>query len=92
MKTATYIKLDSAVKQQAQNLAEDVGLSLSGLINAQLKEFVRSKKLVLNSKPEQMSPELEELLGPIDRDIKTGRNLSKVMETPEDVRRVFADL
>lgn len=91
MKTAAYIKLDTVVKQQAQRLAMDLGFSLSTVINAQLKEFVRSQKLTVSNVP-QMSLELEELLGPIMKDIKAKRNLIGLMETPEDVRRVFAKL
>lgn len=91
MKTATYIKLDLDVKQYAQRLAKDLGFSLSAIINAQLKEFVRAQKLVVSNTPE-MSLELEELLGPAIADIKARRNLIGPMKTAADVDRVFAQL
>lgn len=93
MKTATYIKLDSKVKQQAQNLAEDVGLSLSALINAQLKQFIREGKVTFELYPaEQMSPALEKKLAKIDKDIKAGKNLSRPLSSPKEVREYLSSL
>jgi addiction module RelB/DinJ family antitoxin len=37
------IKTNPKVKKQAQKVAEDLGLSLSAVINGYLKQFVRSK-------------------------------------------------
>ncbi|MBI2415236.1 MAG: type II toxin-antitoxin system RelB/DinJ family antitoxin [Candidatus Kerfeldbacteria bacterium] len=37
------IKTDPKVKQQAQKVAEDLGLSLSTVINGYLKQFVRNR-------------------------------------------------
>ena len=44
MKTMINIRADKEVKENAQKIAGDLGLPLSGIINAFLKEFVRSKK------------------------------------------------
>lgn len=51
MKTTTSIKLDSKIKKDAQKLAADLGLTLSSVINATLKQFVKEKKLVLYEHP-----------------------------------------
>jgi addiction module RelB/DinJ family antitoxin len=41
--TVINIKTDSKVKRDAQKVAADLGLSLSGVINGFLKQFVRTK-------------------------------------------------
>ncbi len=74
-KTILNVKIDKGLKIKAQRLAHDYGVPLSIIVNAQLKQFVREKRLVLGE-PYTMSEELERALGPIDRDIKKGRNVS----------------
>lgn len=77
MKTAAYIKLDTDVKFAAQKRAAQLGFSLSTLINAQLKQFIRAKEIVFQVFPdEQMSPELEKELARLDKDIKKNKNVS----------------
>lgn len=75
-KTVLNVKIDKLLKTKAQRLAQDLGVPLSIIVNAQLKQFVREKRLTLGE-PLTMSAELERALGPIDRDIKKGRNVSK---------------
>lgn len=55
MKVGVYIKLDKDVQVGAQKLAAQLGFSLSTLINAQLKQFIRSRKLVLELYPSKES-------------------------------------
>jgi len=42
------VKTDPKIKQQAQKVAADMGLSLSGLINVYLKQFIRDKKVYIS--------------------------------------------
>jgi addiction module RelB/DinJ family antitoxin len=91
MKTLINIKTDRDVKISAQKLAKELGLSLSAVINAYLKQFVRSKAVNFSVVP-QMSPELEKLLGPIDYDIARGKNLSKAMTSGQDIDKYFESL
>lgn len=91
MKTAVSIKLDRDVKRHAQKLSQDLGFSLSTVINAMLKEFVRQEQLVISTVP-RMSGYLEELLGPIEKDIHSGKNLSKSLSTAQDVDQLFKKL
>lgn len=94
MKTATYIKLDTDVKKQAQKLASRFGLSLSTMINVQLKQAVREQRIELSVEfpPEQMTPALEKKLAKIDKDIKAGKNLSRVLSSPQEVRDYLQSL
>ncbi|KKU49295.1 MAG: hypothetical protein UX68_C0001G0043 [Parcubacteria group bacterium GW2011_GWA2_46_9] len=75
MKTVINIKADKAVKQQAQEVARELGLPLSTVINAYLKEFIRGRQVYLSAAP-RMTPALEAILGRVEADIKTGRNIS----------------
>ncbi len=47
--TVINIKTDVKIKRQAQKLAEQMGLSLSGVINASLRQFLNSKTLFVST-------------------------------------------
>ena len=83
-KTLVSVKTEPEVKRNAQHLARDLGLSLSDVINAALRNFIRTREVRFSSIPE-MTPELERLLGPIERDIRRGKKLSPTLERAEDV-------
>lgn len=74
------IKADKEVKESAQKIANDLGLPLSGVINAFLKDFIRSKSISFSIIP-KMTPALETLLSGIEEDIKKGKNLSPVFSS-----------
>lgn len=57
MKTIINIKADKEVKENAQKIAHDLGLPLSGVINAFLKEFIRSRSISFSVVP-KMTPAL----------------------------------
>lgn len=44
--TVINIKTDTKVKKEAQKVAADLGLSLSGVINGFLKQFIRTKTVI----------------------------------------------
>jgi len=91
MKTLINIKTDRDVKISAQKLAKELGLSLSAVVNAYLKQFIRTKAVNFSVMP-QMSPELEKLLGKIDYDIARGKNLSPAMSSGKDIDKYFESL
>jgi addiction module RelB/DinJ family antitoxin len=91
MKTVINIKSDREVKIGAQKLAKELGLSLSAIINAYLKQFIRNKAVGFSATP-QMSPELESLLGKVEFDIRRGRNLSPVMDSEAGIDDYFAKI
>ncbi len=91
MKTAINIKTDKEVKKSAQKVADELGLSLSAVINAYLKQFVRNKEVHFAVVP-RMSTELEEILGRVERDIKDKRNLSPVFSSVKEMDRYLNSL
>ena len=68
MRTVINIKTEKSVKVRAQKIAKEMGLSLSAVINAYLKQFVRNKEVHFSIAP-KMSTELENMLGKIEFDI-----------------------
>jgi len=84
MKTVLNVKTDKEVKEEARKAAAELGLPLSTIVNAYLKQFVRDKEVYFSAGP-RMSGELEALLSEIDADIEKGRNLSPVFASPTDL-------
>ena len=74
MQTVIHIKADKEVKENAANVAKELGLNLSDVINASLRNFIRTREIVFSDTP-QMTPELEKLLDKVEDDIKHNRNL-----------------
>lgn len=76
MNTAVVnVKVNPKVKKEAQRIAEELGFSISSLINGYLKQFIRTKAVdfSLNEEPsEYMIKNLEES----EKDIKAGRVIS----------------
>jgi len=80
------IKTEKEVKSHAQKLAKEMGLSLSAIINAYLKQFVRNKEVCFSAAP-KMSSELENLLGKIEFDIQRNRNISQGFSSGEEIKK-----
>lgn len=81
------IKTDPEVKKAAQHIAEDLGLSLSAVVNGFLKQFVRTKAIHFSlEKNETPSPYLIQALKESEVDRKAGR-VSPAFDNVEDVIR-----
>jgi addiction module RelB/DinJ family antitoxin len=74
MKTTTSIKLDQDVKNAASKLADELGLSLSSVVNATLKQFVNERRVVFSAHPEFNERTAKEI-SLIRKDIEAGKNL-----------------
>ncbi len=72
MKSQVNLKIDKDVKKRAQKRAKDLGLSLSSVVNATLKQFARTGELELSSAP-KMTPYLEELVIEARKDYAEGK-------------------
>lgn len=84
MRTVIHIKADREVKENAQRVAHELGLTLSDVINASLRNFIRTREVYFSHVP-RMTPELEKLLDKVEKDIKNKRNLSKAFSTSEEM-------
>lgn len=80
MKTLINIKADEEVKENAQKLAKELGLPLSAIVNAYLKEFIRAQSLRVSIEP-QLRPEVGSLLKKASIDYKHKKNISPLFKT-----------
>jgi addiction module RelB/DinJ family antitoxin len=83
MKTVINIKADKEVKDQAFKVAAEMGLPLSTIVNAFLKQFIREKRVTFEV-PLVPNKKTAKLLREADEDIRLGRNLSGPFETVEE--------
>lgn len=80
MNTVIHVKANMEIKENAQRLAKELGLSLSDIINSSLRNFIRTREVYFSHSP-RMTPELEALLDRVENDLKKGRNLSPRFKT-----------
>ncbi len=74
-KVVLNVKTDADVKERAQQIARQLGVPLSLVVNAYLKEFIREQKLSLSMTP-QIRPEVGKLLRQASADHAAGKNIS----------------
>ncbi len=91
MKTVINIKTEKEIKNNAQKLAKEMGFSLTAVINAHLRQFIRSKELCVSVVP-KMSPRLENLLGKIEFDIQRNKNISPSLSSQKKLKKYFTSL
>ncbi len=83
MNTMITIRTDADLKNQAQNLAERLGISISAIVNNSLREFVLNKKVVF-AEPLTLNIATRKRLDKIIKEIDKGKNLSKSFYTAKD--------
>jgi addiction module RelB/DinJ family antitoxin len=84
MNTATiFIKTEPKVKEEAQKAAEELGFSLSSILNAYLRQFAKTKTVHFSVPQETPNAYLQELIKQADEDLKTG-NVSPKFKTAND--------
>ena len=91
MKTIINVKTEKEIKQNAQKIAKDIGLSLSDVVNASLRNFIRTREVYFSAIP-RMTSEFECLLGKIDKDIKEKKNLSPSLSSSEKINDYLDNL
>lgn len=84
MNTAVVnVKIDPKTKKEAQKVARDLGVSLSSLIKAYLKEIIRTKTVTFSARPEVPSEWLIKTLKQAEADRKAGR-VSPTFDNAQD--------
>ena len=84
MKTIITLKTDTEVKKNAQKLAGDLGLTLSAVVNASLRQFIRDQGVNFSKIP-VMTPELERIIGKAEKDLRAGKNISPLFTNDQDM-------
>jgi len=83
MQTVIHIRADKEVKKNAAQAAKELGLSLSDVINAALRNFIRTREVIFSDTP-RMTPELERYLSKVEEDIKHDRNIDGPFYSAEE--------
>ena len=66
-------KVDPQTKIEAQKTAEDLGMPLSVVIKAFLKQFIRTKTVTFSARDEVPNEYLKNLMRQADKDLKEGK-------------------
>jgi len=83
-KTILNIKTDPDTKQQLKEFAAELGVPVSAIMNAQIKQMLRDRKIVLSTELEP-TPYLEKIMRQVEADLKTGRNISPPFSSAEEM-------
>jgi antitoxin component of RelBE/YafQ-DinJ toxin-antitoxin module len=81
-KTTINIKIDTETKTQIQKFAAELGVPVSVIVNAQIKQMLRDRKIVLSTELEP-TPYLEKIMRQAEKDIATNRNMTRAMTAEE---------
>ena len=71
MNTTMTFKIDKAVKERAQATAKSLGIPLSTIINAYLREMSATGRVAFAT-TEPMTPQTEKIIEAFAKEIKTG--------------------
>lgn len=84
MNNATInIKIDPETKQQVQAFAAELGLPVSAILNAQIKQMLRDRKIELNTKLEP-TPYLVDIMDQVEADI-LAKKASRSTASPQEL-------
>ena len=83
-KTLLNVKTDRQVKREAVKIAAQIGVPLSTVVNAFLKEFVRERKVTfsVDSTPR---PEIVSIIKKASADYQKGKNISPTFSSPQKI-------
>lgn len=90
-KTLINIKTDKEVKENAQKLARELGLSLSDVMNAALRNFIRTREVTFSALP-RMTSELEKLIGRARQDFQEKKNITGPFSTAKEAEAYLDSL
>ncbi len=74
MNTAVVnVKVNPKIKKQAQKGAEDLGLSLSSVVNAYLRQLIKTRRVEFSDVRLELTPWAKRMLRESEKDVKAGR-------------------
>lgn len=84
--TVVTIKIDPQTKKEAQKTAHELGMPLSVVIKAFLKQFVKTKTVQFSARDEEPSEYLIRTIKQAERDLEAGK-ASPTFRTGEEAVR-----
>jgi addiction module RelB/DinJ family antitoxin len=88
-KTMFNIKTDKDVKEEAQQIASELGLTLSAIVNASLKQFIRERRVEFSVAP-RTTPYLEKIVKEARADWSSQKNYSGPFTDTDAIMRHLA--
>lgn len=82
--TVVSAKIDPQIKKEAMATANAMGMPLSVVIKAFLKQFIRTKTITFSIRDEIPNEHLKSVLKQADENIKQGKH-SPVFQTGEEI-------
>ncbi|HWZ65889.1 MAG TPA: hypothetical protein VNX65_03780 [Patescibacteria group bacterium] len=86
MNTVLNVKIDPELKKQAQQVAQSIGLPISTVVAASLREFVVTQSITMSAVP-RLLPAVEEEILKRSADAKKGVNLSPSFRSLEAAKK-----
>lgn len=83
-KTVLNVKINKDLKDSAREVAKELGLPLSVIVNSYLRKFVDERRIEFNA-PLIPNKKTQKLLDEISKDIDEGKNLCGPFETIEEM-------
>lgn len=83
MVTVLNVKIEEKLKKEAQETAKALGLPLSTVVAAGLRDFVRTQSITFSAAP-RLKPKAEAELLKISTDAKKGKNVSPTFDNLDD--------
>ena len=81
--TVINVKIDKDLKRQTQELAKALGLPVSTLVTASLRDIVRRQSITISHEP-RLRPEVEEELLQLSKNAREGKDISPAFTSAED--------
>jgi len=75
MNSVLHVKLEKQLKEDAQEAAKALGLPLSTVIKAALRDFVRTRSVTISDTP-RLKSQVEKDLIKLSKEAKENKNLS----------------
>lgn len=80
---AIYIKTDPHVKEKAQRVAQELGLSLSAILNAYLKQLIHTKTVTFSALDEVPNEATRAIMKQAEDNLKKGKH-SPIFKTGKE--------
>jgi len=84
MKTVINIKADKRIKEDAQELAKELGIPLGTIINAYLRQLIRTREVYFSHIP-KMTPELELIVKKSLQDLENKKNIDSPFNSAKEM-------
>ncbi len=88
--TAIYIRTEPKVKEKAQKVAKELGFSLSSLVNAWLRQLIKTKTVNFSAREEEPSEYLIKTIKQAEANYKKG-NTSPAFSNAKDAIKYLED-